>query len=632
MYNQVAQTESFTLSSYCLNPKCFKPQNPGKKYICQSCSNKIVLNERYRPIQLIGQGEFQRTFFALDEHKPSKPPCVIKQFCPQEPNRSSKAAELFHREAVLIERLGKHPQIPELYAYLEQNKFQYIVQEFINGKNLASEIEKNGAFSETQIRQLLRDLLAVLKFIHRGEVIHRDIKPDNIIRRRADSKLVLVDFGAAKNMTEASVLKKGTTIGSAEYVSPEQLRGKPVFASDIYSLGVTCLYLLTRVSPFDLFDIRENVWDWRSQLPENTVSEELGRVLDKMVQPFLKERYQSAEEVLKDLKPSNVSGLVPVRAIPIYTRPIAPLPSVKKENVSAFRCINTLKGHIDAVFSIDFSPDDRFLASCSGFWDRTVRLWDMAAGKQVGTFSKHSDGVRCVTFSPDGQMLASGTGSIGRTIKLLDVKSRQDMYVLKRLAGMVYSLAFKPDGTLLASGSEDHKIRLWDVTAGQEISTIHGHSGCVRAVCFSPDGKTLASGSSDKTIRLWDVETKKEKYLYTGHLAGISSLSFSSDGQFLASGGDDSTIKIWNLANNQLLCTLRGHSAAVSAVAFRRDDKLLASSSFDKTIKLWDFRKEQNLFTAEGHSSLVCCVKFSSDGQTLASCSKDKTIKIWRCD
>lgn len=631
MYNQVAQTESLPLTSYCLNPKCFKPQNSGKKYICQSCSQKIVLNERYRPVQLIGQGEFQRTFFALDEHKPSIPPCVIKQFCPQEPNRSSKAAELFHREAVLIERLGRHPQIPELYAYLQQNNYQYIVQEFINGKNLTSEIEKKGVFSETQIRQLLRDLLAVLKFIHRGGVIHRDIKPDNIIRRRSDDKLVLVDFGAAKNLTEASVLKKGTTIGSAEFVAPEQLRGKAVFASDIYSLGVTCLYLLTQVSPFDLFDVHENAWEWRSQLGENAIGDELGKILDKMVQPSLKERYQSADEVLRDLKP-NVPSLAPVKAIPVFVPPLAPQPSVRKENVSAFRCINTLKGHIDAVFSIDFSLDDRLLASCSGFWDRTVRLWDIAAGKQVGTFSKHSDGVRCIAFSPDGQMLASGTGSIGRTIKLLDVKSRQDMYVLKRLAGMVYSLAFKPDGRLLASGGEDHKIRLWDVIAGQEVDTLNGHSGCVRSVCFSPNGKILASASSDKTIKLWDIETKREIHTFRGNLAGISSLSFSSDGQFLASGGDDATIKIWNLADNKELCTLIGHSGAVSAVAFRPDEKLLASSSYDKTIKLWDFRKEQNLFTAEGHSSLVCCVKFSSDGQTLASCSKDKTIKIWRCD
>ena len=132
----------------------------------------------------------------------------------------------------------------------------YLVQQFIDGQDLEKELANEGKFNQHQIRELLLSLLPVLDFLHHQSVpvIHRDIKPANIIRRRGDRELILVDFGAAKQATHTMLAKTGTTIGSPEYVAPEQARGKPAFASDIYSLGVTCIFLLTQVSPFDLFD------------------------------------------------------------------------------------------------------------------------------------------------------------------------------------------------------------------------------------------------------------------------------------------------------------------------------------------------------------------------------------------
>src|SRR5919202_3124281 len=203
--------------SYCLNPDCQKPQNPNATKFCLSCGTKRVLAERYRAIKLIGAGGFGRTLLAEDEYKPSKPDCVIKQFYPQGQNNAGKAAELFQQEAVRLEQLGKHPQIPELFAHFEQDSRQYIVQEFIDGQNLAQELAETGVFREKQISSLLGDLLPVLQFIHDKQVIHRDIKPENIIRRSPSyqggatpsesppyqggaqgGQLVLVDFGAAK--------------------------------------------------------------------------------------------------------------------------------------------------------------------------------------------------------------------------------------------------------------------------------------------------------------------------------------------------------------------------------------------------------------------------------------------------
>ncbi|MDZ8064317.1 MAG: serine/threonine-protein kinase [Nostoc sp. DedQUE08] len=288
--------------SYCLNPHCPKPENPNHVNFCVTCGTKLLLKERYRAIKPIGQGGFGKTFLAMDEDKPSKPRCVIKQFYPQSQGTSTlaKAVELFNQEAVQLDELGKHPQIPELLAYFTQEARQYLVQEFIDGQNLAQELAHRGAFSEIEIWQLLNDLLSVLQFCHAKHVIHRDIKPENIILRESDRKLVLVDFGAAKSATGAALNKTGTTIGSPEYVAPEQMRGRAIFASDIYSLGATCINLLTARSPFDSYDTSNDTWVWQQYL-QTPVSNQLSRILNKMLESIPIRRYQTVDEVLKDL-------------------------------------------------------------------------------------------------------------------------------------------------------------------------------------------------------------------------------------------------------------------------------------------------------------------------------------------
>ncbi|MEH1885637.1 MULTISPECIES: serine/threonine-protein kinase [unclassified Nostoc] len=309
--------------SYCLNPHCPKPENPTDVKFCRTCGSKLLLKERYRAIKPIGQGGFGKTFLAVDEDKPSKPRCVIKQFYPQSQgtNTLAKAVELFNQEAVQLDELGKHPQIPELLAYFTQEARQYLVQEFIDGHNLAQELAHKGAFSETQIRQLLNDLLSVLQFCHARHVIHRDIKPENIILRESDAygkgeaqrKLVLVDFGAAKSATGTALNKTGTSIGSPEYVAPEQMRGRAVFASDIYSLGATCINLLTQRSPFDSYDTNNDTWVWQQYL-KTPISNQLSRILNKMLESIPIRRYQTVDEVLKDLNHQSQVAATPAIA------------------------------------------------------------------------------------------------------------------------------------------------------------------------------------------------------------------------------------------------------------------------------------------------------------------------------
>jgi serine/threonine protein kinase len=305
-----------------------------------ACGSKLLLAERYRAVKVLGQGGFGRTFLAVDEYKPSQRQCVIKQLLPQAQGTDTvkKAAELFELEAARLDELGhNHPQIPELLAYFTQDNQQYLVQEFIDGQNLTQEVNRDGAYTEQQVIALLQNLLPVLEFVHSKQVIHRDIKPDNIIRR-GDGELVLVDFGATKSATPTALAVTGTVIGTQGYTAPEQGVGKACFASDIYSLGVTCLYLLTAVEPFELFDVLEGEWVWKNYL-KTPISSAFEQVLLKMIQSGVKRRYQSATEALQALNPPRIAPTI------INPRQGACVPTIK----------NPLPDNLSSEVGVDYT-------------------------------------------------------------------------------------------------------------------------------------------------------------------------------------------------------------------------------------------------------------------------------------
>lgn len=295
--------------SLCFNPTC-RHENPRHIVFCERCGQSLKLGDRYRGLREIGSGGFGITYLGIDERETNHPPCAIKQFSPHRTNDAKVSSGLFRREAQSLQVLN-HPQIPKFLAYFYIDEQQYLIQEFISGETLEQELAARGVFRETQIRDILNQILPILQYLQDKNLIHRDIKLANIIRRTSDKRLFLVDFGATKLHTGTNLAKTGTSIGTAEFVAPEQLRGKAVFASDLYSLGVTCIYLLTNTSPFNLVD-GDNNWVWRDWLGENTVSSQLAEVLDGLIAPGLSNRYTSPSAALKDLnqprKAKNVYG------------------------------------------------------------------------------------------------------------------------------------------------------------------------------------------------------------------------------------------------------------------------------------------------------------------------------------
>jgi len=294
--------------SYCLNASCPEPKNPGPTKICKACGSKILLYKRYLAVKKLGKGGFGATFLAVDITLPGTPFCVIKQLRPtvEEPGVLKMARELFAREAETLGKIGNHPQVPRLLDYFEEEEQFYLIQEFVKGNNLQQDVKLNGPYDEAKIRNFLEEILPILQYVHSQKVIHRDIKPANIIRRELDNKLVLIDFGAVKSEFDTIAASNTASpitqfsIGTLGFAAPEQLAMRPTYASDIYAVGVTALYLLTAKSPKD-FDTNAATGEleWESAV---NISEVLCRVLRKTMELSLRNRYKSAIEVLKDVE------------------------------------------------------------------------------------------------------------------------------------------------------------------------------------------------------------------------------------------------------------------------------------------------------------------------------------------
>lgn len=293
-----------------------------------------LLGGRYRVISTLASGGFGQTYVALDAHRPGSPRCVVKQLKPLNTGDEvlRQARRLFAIEAETLERLGHHPQIPRLLAYFEVDEF-YLVMEYIDGHPLSQEMRSGQRWNEMQVCQMLKEVLTILKFVHSNGVIHRDIKPDNLIRRSYDQKLVLVDFGAVKQVRaplpgQASSLFT-IPVGTLGYLPSEQRDGHPRFNSDIYALGMTAVQALTGFNPGQIRsdpETLERVWE-----PYADASTDLKHILSRMLRYHFRERYQSVEDVLNDLNPwierlSNPLPITQVAAAETIKFPTGPVP------------------------------------------------------------------------------------------------------------------------------------------------------------------------------------------------------------------------------------------------------------------------------------------------------------------
>jgi serine/threonine-protein kinase len=287
-----------------------------------------LLDGRYKVIQILSAGGFGETYIAEDTRRPGNPRCVLKLLKPasSDPNYLEVARRLFQKEAETLEKLGDSDQIPRLLAYFEEDREFYLVQELIVGHPLSAELRSTQIWTEPQVIEMLYDVLGILDYVHMYGAIHRDLKPDNLIRREFDRKLVLIDFGAVKQMrsefiANPSQISPTVAVGTPGYMPAEQSQGKPRPNSDLYALGAIAIQTLTGLLPTQLPEdpqTGEIIWQERAQ-----VTPGLGAILQKLVAYHYRDRYQSAAEVLYDLQ--QLASLTPPTEV--YTTPgYAPVP------------------------------------------------------------------------------------------------------------------------------------------------------------------------------------------------------------------------------------------------------------------------------------------------------------------
>jgi serine/threonine protein kinase, bacterial len=285
------------------------------------------LSNRYQVLSVLGDGGFGKTFLVEDTQMPSGRKCVLKQLklTNDNPQILQMVQERFQREAATLERLGEsHDQIPQLYAYFSEGDQFYLVEEWIEGETLTQKVEQQGTLSESMVRSVLMNLLPAIAYIHQKQIVHRDIKPDNIILRKSDFSPVLIDFGAVKETLTTAVNSQGNSthsivVGTPGYMPSEQLSGRPVFASDLYSLGLTAIYLLTGKQPqqFDSDPLTGNIL-WQSYAPN--VSAGFAEFLNRSIHLNVSQRFATVQEMLAALT-SGVASLPNQPHVPSYPQP-----------------------------------------------------------------------------------------------------------------------------------------------------------------------------------------------------------------------------------------------------------------------------------------------------------------------
>jgi serine/threonine protein kinase len=616
-----------------------------------------TLGGRYSIIQQLGRGGFSDTYLAVDKQLPTTPRCVVKRLKSQSPDPAAlkTVRRLFNAEATTLYELGRRSnQIPCLLAHFEEDEEFYLVQEFVEGQDLGHELIHGKRLEEAEVIAVLRDTLSVLQFVHQQGVIHRDIKPRNLIRREEDNKIVLIDFGAVKQISTqvVNLQAEGQTsvtiaIGTPGYMPNEQQGGKPRFSSDIYALGMVAVQALTGLPPHKLqedLETGEVIWREHAQ-----VSQELADIIDKMVRTHFADRYKSVEEVLFDLR--KLQGIVSEESIipdtvepfptafgDLVTQPTANLVRpwrlplfVNRWAVVGISLASTVLAY--GYWRLEAMPSSRALTTqlVPGQSPNSSQstpqnpLQNSPLFTPVNTLAVHRGAVDAIAMSPDGKTFVSG--SEDNTVKLWDSQTGALLRTLSGHTAEVVSVAISRDGQMLATGSRDNTVKLWDFNTGALIHTL-AHPDWVQSVTFSPDGKMLAAGNHDATVFVWNAKSGELLCNFVGLAQPVKSVAISPDGKVLAAGSEDKTIRVWSLETEKRIHILAQHTGEVESIAMNPDGQTLITGGMDKTL-IWNLKTGQVVRTLPEQSGFVRSLVVSPDGKTLISSHEDNTIKLW---
>lgn len=624
-----------------------------------------LLTGRYLILEKLGAGGFSQTYLARDKYLPRHPLCVVK--CLKPSSNSSISAEaadrLFETEAQVLERLGQqHSQIPTLFAYCREQDQVYLIQEYVDGENLGRWLSRGQRLTSKTAIALLLELLPLLDFLHSHQVIHQDIKPSNLIRRRRDGKVVLIDFGAARLLTETHAEAQSNdadsiTVGTPGYMPDEQQLGMPQLNSDLYALGMLVIHLLTGVHPKEFKqDMFSGEMDWQRYLGQQSLDPKLVEILDRMVRVKFSDRYQQASAVLNDLQtlpaakrswqfnlvsncwsslqriwlPATAILLIAImggRSAPVYGQKAKTWLAQLQERFHHSEMRLSLLREIPIQFDIDrmiIAPNNQVLVTAGS--DRVLRLWSLANGTVLKTLYGHSAAITSLAISQDGNLLVSA--SADGFVYLWNTNTGQPLRSFRAHHHSITTIAISPDSRTFASGCQDGSLRRWDTQTGIRMQTLKLLDGEVTNAIFGTTSDRLISASSDRQLQVWDLRTGQIHQSFAGHTQPVMNLQIA-DNQTLFSFAKDRGL-MWDLKREELEVVFPEKSADTIAASLNHQNLITVHN--DGKVRVWLRRSERLVPEDVGILGKNENVAISPNHHYLVSWNSDQRLRVWQID
>jgi WD40 repeat protein len=565
-----------------------------------------------------------------------------QRFC----REARAAASITHENVVAVHQVEKSGD----------GGLPYMVMQLINGESLEDRLGRQPMLPVREIVRIGMQAAHGLEAAHAQGLIHRDIKPGNILLEAPHDRVKLTDFGLARATHDVKLTQSGFVSGTPLYMAPEQVMGQePDQRSDLFSLGAVLYEMCAGRPPFAgdsaIVILRQVAEEKPRPVRElnPVIPGWLAETIDRLLAKKPADRIQTATQLaeLFDyewalMKTSSedvptvcqeaakkrarrtrwIAGGIGAAflAIGLAGGKFFGLPAVA---VSSAPPVHVLSANAGTVWSVAFNPDGDTVAMAVE--DGLVRLWDVQTESIKAKFEAHRGVVWNSKFSASGEWLAT-TGDDG-LVKLWNLSQREPFKSFAHPNAVRGFVLAHDDRTLFAGGREGG-LHVWSLDSSEPVLKAE-HPGAVYSVAISPDDATLATASNDNVVYLWNAKTLTQKLRLEGHQGPVYGVSFSPDGRRVVSAGWDHIVRVWDTASGELAKSWEAHDGDVWAVIYSPDGSKLATGGFDAAVKLWDVETGELLATYLGHKSAIHTLAFNRDGTLLASGGRDGTVRIW---
>jgi WD40 repeat protein len=604
----------------------------------------------YRLIGHLGRGGFAEVY--LGEHRKLGTQAAIKVLHAHVANDDE---DDFLLEARTLARL-EHPNIIRILDFDVQDGTPFIVMGYAPNGTLRQRHPRGAILPLSTVIHYVAQIAAALQYAHDQKIIHRDIKPENMLLGR-HQELLLSDFGIALLVQSSRLQSTQTVVGTAAYMAPEQLQGKPHIASDQYALGVVVYEWLSGDRPFHGTFLE--IYSQHLSIPPPPLSSKnaaISPALDQVLQVALAkepaQRFGSVKAFATALEQASTLRHAPSLNRPMPTSSEVTLLSLRTESISlatppypiitegnAGPIVSPLVRHVPAIPASN--QDARSLEKSNIPVSPPQQAEGILPAVPVPSLTPDRE---------DAPLMASPGRGISRRNIVVGLTGLAAFALIgggswlyftqpppqgtllltyRGHADIVVAVAWSPAGKLIASAGNDKTVQVWNANNGGSPYIYRGHTDDVAAVAWSPDSTRIASASYDGTVQVWNASNGGSPYTYKGHTAAVYAVAWSPDGTRIASAGFDGTVQVWNANNGGSPYIYKGHADQVVAVTWSPDNKRIASASFDRTVQVWDANNGSSPYIYHGHTSAVSAVAWSPNGERIASADVDGTVQVW---